>query len=97
MPGVIIVKFKKDTITPHYSDGKSLDKGPTSIEKLDTKNREIWMIGDTKLDLIAAKAANINSIGVLSGYDKLETLKMFTNVILNDALEAVGYLKNRKK
>ncbi|DAB28119.1 MAG: hydrolase [Sulfurimonas sp. RIFOXYD12_FULL_33_39] len=68
-----------------------------ALEKLDTKNREIWMIGDTKLDLIAAKAANINSIGVLSGYDKLETLKMFTNVILNDALEAVGYLKNRKK
>ncbi len=68
-----------------------------ALEKMDIKNREIWMIGDTKLDLIAAKNANINSIGVLSGYDKIDTLKEFTNVILNDALEAVSYLKNRKK
>lgn len=68
-----------------------------ALEKLDTKNREIWMIGDTKLDLIAAKNADVNSIGVLSGYDKLDTLKKFTNVVLNDALEASQYLKNRKK
>lgn len=68
-----------------------------ALEKLDTQNREIWMIGDTKLDLIAAKNANVNSIAVLSGYDDLETLKKFTNVILNDALEATLYLQNRKK
>ncbi|MCK9473509.1 HAD family hydrolase [Sulfurimonas sp.] len=68
-----------------------------ALEKLDTKNKEIWMIGDTKLDLIAAQGANVNSIGVLSGYDKAQTLKMFTNVILNDALEAAVYLQKRKK
>ncbi len=68
-----------------------------ALEKMDTKDREIWMIGDTKLDLIAAKNANVNSIAVLSGYDNLETLKKFTNVILNDALEAALYLQNRKK
>lgn len=68
-----------------------------ALEKLDTKNREIWMIGDTKLDLMAAQEANVNSIGVLSGYDKMQTLKMFTNVVLNDALEAANYLQNRKK
>jgi phosphoglycolate phosphatase len=68
-----------------------------ALEKLNTKNREIWMIGDTKLDLISAKSANVNSIGVLSGYDDLDTLKKFTDVILNDALEATLYLQNRKK
>ncbi|MBE0515135.1 HAD family hydrolase [Sulfurimonas sp.] len=68
-----------------------------ALEKLDTKNREIWMIGDTKLDLIAAQNAGVNSIGVLSGYDDAKTLKMFTNVILNDALEAAIYLRKRKK
>lgn len=68
-----------------------------ALQKLDTQNREIWMIGDTKLDLIAATNANVNSIAVLSGYDDLETLKKFTNVILNDALEATLYLQNRKK
>lgn len=68
-----------------------------ALESLDTKNREIWMIGDTKLDLIAAKNANVNSIAVLSGYDDEETLKMFTDVIFNDALEAAKYLQDRNK
>lgn len=68
-----------------------------ALERLQRGNKEVWMIGDTKLDLIAAKNANINSIAVLSGYDNLETLKKFTNVILNDALEATAYLHDRKK
>jgi phosphoglycolate phosphatase len=68
-----------------------------ALEKLKTENREIWMVGDTKLDLIAAKNANINSIALLSGYDDEETLKKFTDVIFNDALEAAIYLQKRKK
>jgi len=68
-----------------------------ALESFDTKNKEIWMIGDTKLDLISAKNANINSIGVLCGYGDEETLRKFTNVILNDALEATNYLQSRKK
>ena len=68
-----------------------------ALEKLDTHNKEIWMIGDTKLDLLSAKNAGINSIGVLCGYGDKNTLKKFTNFILNDALEATAFLKNRKK
>lgn len=68
-----------------------------ALEKMDIKNREVWMIGDTKLDIIAANSAKVNSIAVLSGYDDLETLKKFTNVIFNDALEATIYLQSRKK
>ena len=67
-----------------------------ALEMLEVDNKEIWMIGDTKLDLISAKNAGVNSIGVLSGYDKHETLKNHTNVIFKDALEAVKYLKSRK-
>jgi len=66
-----------------------------ALESFDTKNREVWMIGDTKLDLLSAKNANINSIGVLSGYDNFDTLKNFTDIVLNDALEATTYLQNR--
>ena len=55
------------------------------------------MIGDTKLDLISAKEAKVNSIGVLSGYDNIKTLEKFTNIIFNDVLEAIDYLKSRKK
>jgi len=61
-----------------------------------TPQKEVWMIGDTQLDLLAAKNAGVNSIGVLSGYDSEETLKEFTDVIFSDALEAVEYLKSRK-
>ena len=68
-----------------------------ALQMMDTNNREVWMIGDTKLDLIAAKEADVNSIGVLSGYDTLETLKQFTDIISNDSYEAVKYLQNRKK
>lgn len=67
-----------------------------ALELLDTSGKEIWMIGDTKLDLISAKNAGVNSIGVLSGYDNDKTLKKFTNIIHKDALEAVEYLNNRK-
>lgn len=68
-----------------------------ALERLDTQNKEIWMIGDTKLDLLSAKSANVNSIGVLSGYDTLETLKEFGDVIMSDALEATLFLQSRKK
>ncbi|QOY54488.1 HAD family hydrolase [Candidatus Sulfurimonas marisnigri] len=67
-----------------------------ALEKLDTNNKEIWMIGDTKLDLISAKNAKVNSIGLLCGYGELDCLNKYTNVIFNDALEAVKYLLNRK-
>jgi len=68
-----------------------------ALESFNTTGKEIWMIGDTKLDLISAKNANINSIAVLCGYGDEITLKKFTNVILNDAHEASLYLENRKK
>jgi phosphoglycolate phosphatase len=68
-----------------------------ALESLDTNDKEIWMIGDTKLDLISAKNAGVNSIAVLSGYGDEESLKKYTNIIFNDTLEAVTYLKSRKK
>ncbi|MGE0737601.1 HAD family hydrolase [Sulfurimonas sp.] len=67
-----------------------------ALEKMNTTNKEIWMIGDTKLDLIAAKNADVKSIGVLSGYGTHESLKEFTDMIFNDAFEAMKYLQKRK-
>ena len=67
-----------------------------ALDKINYNKEEVWMIGDTKLDLICAKNASVNSIGVLSGYDNRETIKHHTNIILNDALEAVLYLQRRK-
>ena len=62
---------------------------------LDKNDSDIWMIGDTQMDLVSASNAGVSSIGVLSGYDSKETLEKFTNVIFSDAFEAVKYLKSR--
>ena len=55
---------------------------------------DVWMIGDTKLDLIAANEANVNSIGVLCGYGELDEIKEYTQFIHNDAISAINFLKN---
>lgn len=72
---------------------------PEPIHKtLDKMNIEatsdIWMIGDTELDLIAANGAGINSVGVLCGYGKEESLKEHTSFIAQNPLEAVKLIKN---
>ncbi len=51
-----------------------------------------WMIGDTRLDLESAKNANVNSVGVLSGYDNMEQLLTYSDVIKKDVLEAVRFI-----
>jgi len=67
-----------------------------ALEYFECNSKEIWMIGDTKLDLICAKKAGVNSIGVLSGYGDEDSLKEHTDIIFNDTLEAIKYLKDRK-
>lgn len=67
-----------------------------ALQGLKCDKKDVWMIGDTSLDILAAQAAGINSIAVLSGYEDEKTLKKFTNIIYSDANEAIGYLKRRK-
>lgn len=57
---------------------------------------DVWMIGDTKLDLMSASNANISCIGVLSGYDTKDTLVKYTDNIFTDVYEAVKYLEKLK-
>ena len=55
---------------------------------------DVWMVGDTKLDLIAANEANINSIGVLCGYGEKEELLQYTKYVKNNSLDAVNFINN---
>ena len=64
-----------------------------ALEQLSVKDDDVWMIGDTKLDLLCARNAGVNSIGVLSGYDAREVLEQFSKLIHTNALEAVNYLE----
>lgn len=53
----------------------------------------IWMIGDTKLDLIAANSAKVLSVGVLCGYGKEEELKSYTPHVVQNAFDAVQLIQ----
>ena len=55
----------------------------------------VWMIGDTKLDLIAANEAKVESVGVLCGYGKKDELSLYTKNIQNNAFEAVKFIKTQ--
>lgn len=75
------VKEAKPSAEPILLALKSMPK--------DITKDHIYMIGDTPLDIQAANNANIQSIGVLSGYASLELLQSYTNRIVKDSLEAV--------
>lgn len=68
----------------------------TTLEQMnyDKNLHNVWMIGDTKLDLIAANDAKINSVGVLCGYGEENELKNYTSHIQNTAFEAVKHIKS---
>lgn len=60
-----------------------------AIQLMNAKKEESWIIGDTRLDISSANNAGIKSVAVLSGYDNINQLKTLTDIIENDALEAV--------
>ncbi len=66
-----------------------------ALENMKLKpNKNVFMIGDTKLDIIAANNSGINAIAVLCGYGKEKELINFTDNIVTDSLEAVKMIKN---
>jgi len=68
-----------------------------ALHKLGEPNpKDVWMIGDTHMDLLCASSAGVGSIAVLSGYESQEVLQNYTNIVLKDATEAVQYLKSEK-
>ena len=66
-----------------------------ALENMNLKpNKNIFIVGDTKLDIIAGNEAGISSVAVLCGYGKKEELQKYTSFIENDSLEAVKFIQN---
>lgn len=65
-----------------------------ALEEMNVNEESVWMIGDTRLDIEASKKAGINPLGVTSGYDNEEELRVLTDFILPDVLEAVRFIAN---
>ena len=52
-----------------------------------------WMIGDTCLDMVSAKEAGVKYIGVKWEYEDLHYIKKCAEIVKDNALEAVMYIK----
>jgi phosphoglycolate phosphatase len=68
-----------------------------ALKSFNLKDKDIFMVGDTKLDLLCAKNAKVSSIAVLCGYGKKDELQKYTKNIFNDTIEAVKYLQSMNK
>ncbi len=66
-----------------------------ALSKLQSKRNIHWMIGDTPMDILAAKAANINSVAVTCGYADESVLLEHTENLSKSALEAVKFITQR--
>ena len=63
-----------------------------ALQKLPSVSENIWMVGDTCMDMLSARAANIVGVGVTCGYADEEILINCTDHIHENALEAVRFI-----
>ncbi|EES89224.1 HAD family hydrolase [Helicobacter canadensis] len=83
----------RENVTKPKPDKEPILKALEILPK-DIPNSHIFMIGDTPLDILAAKEAHIQSFGVLSGYATLEMLQRYTDKIARDSLEAISIIQS---
>ncbi|MDD5405451.1 MAG: HAD-IA family hydrolase [Sulfurovaceae bacterium] len=68
-----------------------------AIKNLDVKNKEnCWMIGDTCMDIHAAKGAGIFGLAVASGYATKEQLLKCTDEVYDNVLTALDTIIAKK-
>lgn len=63
-----------------------------ALSMLQSEKNVHWMIGDTPMDILAAKAANINSVAVTCGYADEAVLLEHTKNLSKSAFEAVKFI-----
>ena len=68
-----------------------------ALRKLEHDKDNTWMIGDTCMDIDAAKNAGVNSIAVTSGYATHIMLEDCAVKICENVLEAIEYIKKNDK
>jgi phosphoglycolate phosphatase-like HAD superfamily hydrolase len=59
---------------------------------------EVWMVGDTEADMVAAKTHGVKAIGVLSGIRDRPRLEIYEpDLIVNNLAEAVDFILTESK
>ena len=83
------VLIGREDVTNPKPDPEPIQK---ALAKLPSDTNDIWMIGDTCMDMLAAKSANIGSVGVICGYGTEKSLTQCTDNIYQNALKSVQFL-----
>lgn len=68
-----------------------------ALENMGCEPSDAWLIGDTRMDVFSAKAAGIECVAVSSGYESAVSLSEVTDLIKNNVLEAVDFLKEKHR
>ncbi|MDQ1325084.1 MAG: Hydrolase [Campylobacterota bacterium] len=63
-----------------------------AILKLQSDKNKCWMIGDTPMDILAAKDAGIHAAAVKCGYADEATLSSLTDHVYENAFKAVQFI-----
>ena len=64
-----------------------------ALHKMKASKEAAWMIGDTCLDMVSAKEAGINYVGVKFEYENEKNMKRCAEIVKSDVLKAVEYIK----
>ena len=68
-----------------------------AIHIMNAKKELTWMIGDTCLDMVSAKEAGVRYIGVKWEYESQEKMQKCAEILKENVLEAVKFIKNSHK
>ena len=63
-----------------------------ALAKLPSDTSDVWMIGDTCMDMLAAKSAKVVGVGVTCGYADEDKLRKCTDKLYHNSLAAVEYI-----
>lgn len=88
--GALIGREDVINVKPH---AEPIQKAIKALNVEQTEKHKIWMIGDTFLDIEAAKNADIKHVALMTGYGDKEELKKISDIFVKDALEAVETIR----
>ena len=83
------VLIGREDVTNPKPDPEPIQK---ALQKLPRDTSDIWMVGDTCMDMLAANAAKVGAIGVTCGYGSPENLLKCTDNLYHNAFSAVQYI-----
>jgi len=83
------VLIGREDVTNPKPDPEPIQK---ALAKLDCVTNSVWMIGDTCMDMLSAKASNVAGIGLICGYGSRESLEKCTDTICENAHDAVTFI-----